>query len=141
MFRALPSTSRSFDDFQEAFLGNTCDLSDAERKGFFLTMKDFVHNHFQCEMDDDEVGGFYRFCLVHFKRNLARAANIWNLVPMEKVAEFKERALGLFDIPIGCHDRFHETVETLMDDFPRTWKWMNWYLQKDRCKILFPCLW
>ena len=103
-------------------------------------MKDFVRNHFQREMDDNEVGGFYRFCLVHFKRSLARVANINDLVPMEKVTDFKERVLGLLDIPIGCCDRFHEMVETLMEDFPRTKKWMNWYLQKDRCKILFPAL-
>ena len=103
-------------------------------------MKDFVCNHIQREMDDDEVGGFHRFCLVHVTRSFARVANIHNLVPMEKVNAFKERVLGLLDIPIGHCDRFHATVETLMEDFPRTKKQMNWCLQKDCCKILFPAL-
>ena len=78
----------------------------------------------------------YRYCSVHFKRNLARVANVSKAIPPTSKNEFKELCLNLLDIE-SFHD-FHDQVLKISRKFPDASSWLAWYLDPDRARILFP---
>ena len=66
----------TLEQYMSLFPGNTCDFSDQEMRGFFAALEEFAWDKFRSKVTDEQKDEIYRYCEVHFKRNLTKAANI-----------------------------------------------------------------
>ena len=126
----------TIEEFCEMFPGNTCDFSEAERKGFFAALDDIIQSEYGSTMTSEMKEQLYRYCEVHFKKNLEKAASISKAVDPSRKDEFKSRCLEL--LTIHSFNDFAESIQGIYKDFPDTKKWLAWYLQNDRARIFFP---
>lgn len=126
----------SLTDFFDNFPGNTSDTSDAIRLGFNAAIQDYCQEKFVATLSEGQLNSIYRYCEVHFKRNLTRVANVSRAVDPQKKDYFKEKALSL--LTIESMDEFVTAMKELHEEFPFLVSWFLWYLQDDRRKVLFP---
>ena len=80
----------------------------------------------------------YRFCEVHFKRNLCRVAHISKAVDPVKQDRFKQMAMHLVDTE--DYREFHRTANQLIVEFPLVASWIKWYLNYGRAFHVFASL-
>jgi hypothetical protein len=61
----------SWQEFQGAFLGNTCDFSDAggESTSFVEALMQYAMKQFGVSLTKEECYLFYKYCNVHFERS------------------------------------------------------------------------
>jgi hypothetical protein len=84
------------------------------------------------------VEDFYRCCHVHFKRSAVRIRRNAAVVPTDKEMQFYDLTIRLLvNQPIRD---FQAIVKQLKKEYPRTIKWINWYLQPGRATTIFPAL-
>ena len=125
---------KDFEDFANNSYGTVCDFSDAERKGFRLALEKV----FEGMPDDAAVERVFTFCTIHFDRSECRIRRNHAAVPRQRQDEFKFMVRRLKD-PME-RAVFDELVAEIKREFPKTKKWLNWYLHKDRAKFIFPAM-
>ena len=89
--------------------------------------------------DDDAklmATSYVRGCQIHYFRSVVRVARISSVIPTEESPRFVLLATELVNCEIG---RFMEIVSDILERWPRTTKWLRWYLQEDRAKLIFKC--
>ena len=74
--------------------------------------------------------------VIHYFKSVVRVARISSVVPTDDNTKFVVLATELVNCEIG---RFMEIVSEILNKWPRTTKWLNWYLHKDRAKLIFKC--
>lgn len=132
VFKAMEMPS-DFDLWEEAFLGNVCDFSDAERKGFDLA----IRRH--CSLDPEteiDLDAFFQCCQIHFKRTLSRVSRNTALVPPEQRKKFWNASCSLLDDMDS--DQFIKSVKMLKTEYPKLVRWMDWHLA--RGEFIFPTM-
>lgn len=133
LFRTM-DMSTNIEEWYEgdrAFVGNTSDFSDAERRGFDLA----VHAH--CSIDEDipiDLERLYRCCQVHFKRTLARICHNAAIVPPAKSKAFSTAVLYL--LTVDDEHEFERCVRKLSMGYPSARSWINWHIARSR--FIFP---
>ena len=75
-FEIYGLTRETIGNFLKNFPGNTSDFADPIRLGFFKAANSFCLSKYSRGLAKQEKLLMYRFCEVHFKRNLCRVANI-----------------------------------------------------------------
>ena len=80
----------------------------------------------------------YRYCLVHFERNLCCVANISIAVDRNMREEFKDMARNLINIP--TFNDFACEVKSILKQFPLLAIWFKWYLNMKRAPFMYTCL-
>ena len=137
LFTIFGESTESINDFCDKFPGNTSDFSDAIRAAFQQSIQKFLEARFPNEKISKQLmEELYRFCEVHFKRNLNKMASISRAVHPSQKEDFKAKALHLLR-PM-TFKTFYERVKELNKSFPNLKSWLLWYLQEDRASILFP---
>ena len=106
--------------------GNTSDFSGSIQEGFFAALDEFCLASYGRKLSEKERKMIYRYCEVHFKRNLRRVSNISAAVPPEKKDYFRSQVLDLLDIP--DYDLFHNRIIELVNEFVKLASWFKWYL-------------
>jgi len=127
----------SFDDFDASFPGNTCDLSDAERVGFFDALAAFLKAEYGVIVESDDLLHNYAFFLVHFKWSVSRVANNSGVIPVERRSAFKRDVHELLQVLGGQIDHFIKECHYMFAEYPKAKNWLLWYLQKDHAAICF----
>jgi hypothetical protein len=130
--------STSLDEFYESFPGNTSDFSEAIKSSFMSSVDKFCHEKFQRLLSDQQKRDLYRYCGVHYLRNVNRIAKISAVVHPSKRDAFIYQASQLQYI--SNFDDFVEAVLDLYEEFPLLQGWFLWYLQDDRASIFFPAV-
>ena len=129
----LPPELAKWSSGDNAFPGNTCDFSDAERFGFEQALR--AH----CAIPTDkslELNKHFRCCQVHFKRTLTRVARNSALVPPLKETEFYNAVSQLLSIKDGT--QFKTSVDSLYQEYPKIKRWLQWYMA--RSEFIFPAM-
>ena len=83
-------SDRTYEEFKENLLGNSCDFSDAERIGFFRAVTSHVKDKFSVDINDDDIVPLYRFCDFHFKQSVTRIARNSGIVNYNLQHQFKQ---------------------------------------------------
>lgn len=130
--------SSSLDEFYDSFPGNTSDFSEAIKSSFMSSVDKFCHEKFQRLLSDKQKRDLYRYCAVHYLRNVNRVAKISAVVHPKQREVFINQASQLQYI--SNFDDFVEAVKDLYEDFPLLQGWFLWYLQDDRASIFFPAV-
>ena len=59
-------------------------------------------------------------------------------VPLQQKDEFKQKTRMLLDpMTSKC---FYDLINDIRSRFPKCVKWLDWYLHKDRAKLIFPAV-
>ena len=127
---------KTIEEFIGDFPGNTSDFSGAMRKGFFKALDNFCLSTYGKVLSESQKQQIYRYCEVHFERNLRQMSNISQAVHPSKKQEFRERVRQL--LKITDFSSFYESVSDLIKEYPLTASWFKWYLHNDVATILFP---
>ena len=135
LFTALnmPSELVQWSNGDNAFPGNTCDFSDAERFGFEKALR--AH----CVIPTNklvELNKHFRCCQVHFKRTLMRVARNSALVPPSKETAFYGAVVQLLSIKDST--QFKNSVDSLYQEYPKVKRWLQWYMA--RSEFIFPAM-
>ena len=77
---------------------------------------------------------YIRGCQIHYFRSAVRVARIQSVVPIAKTEQFVQLATELVNCDLH---RFSQVINQLQKEFPLTTKWINWYLQEDRARLIF----
>ena len=129
--QALESNS-----FASKFPGNISDFSEAERIGFEQAAREVY------SLGDGEVINFeyfYKCCSVHFKRSVARVKSNHRIIPMQLADTFQHYVNILLKNDTS-KEIFDHTVDLMRRDFPLVKNWIDWYLEPNRGKLIFPAL-
>lgn len=81
----------------------------------------------------------YKFCLVHFQRSVERVKTNYSVVPHGRQQDF-QRMVDTLLSEETTEDQFLDTVEEILDQFPNTANWMEWYLEHFRGALVFPAM-
>lgn len=95
-------------EFERDFVGMVADFALQQKNGFIKSLEEY----YNITSDDYNIEEFYAFCVVHFRRSLARISNNHAVIDMR----FKD------------------------DDYPKAKAWMRWHLHDQRAKCIFPAL-
>ena len=101
--------------FLDRFPGNTSDFSDAIRKGFFIALYEYCMKKYGKVLLKESKKLLYRYCEVHFKRNLTRIARISKVINLDRKHYFKSQELALLIITDLSH--FVNKVRKLLKEF------------------------
>jgi len=125
---------KDFDEFDCKWPGNVCDFSKAERVGF----ESALCQHFSIPNDKDLImSKYYSCCEVHLEGSRARVARNHVVVHPSKKSEFDNIDHSLLDKEISMED-FNKQVKKLKKEFPKSKKWIDWYLHECRRSLIFP---
>ncbi|EJK49890.1 hypothetical protein THAOC_31187 [Thalassiosira oceanica] len=126
----------TFEEFENGFDGNISDFSDAEFLGFRQAVMS-VYGITDAESVDWER--LYKFCLVHFQRSVERVKTNYSVVPHGRQDEFQE----MVDVLLSeetTEEQFLDTVDKILQEFPLTTNWIEWYLEHFRGALVFPAM-
>ena len=126
---------KTYNEFKSKFLGNTSDFSDAERIGFFVSLKKYIKAKYDLDVTDDDLVPFYRFCNFHFKQSVTRIARNSGVIPHHLRKEFLEDVAELQITPNFYW--FEKRCNDFFSKYAKAKKWLKWYLQPDRAQIMF----
>lgn len=134
VFDSLPVTS--FSEFDSNWPGMICDFSDAERIGFEQAFYHFLKVRYGITNTESiSTGSFYTFCDIHFKRSVARVKQDASIVPTAVAPMFYQDALNLRSVE--TISEFAIAVMNFKTKYPKATRWIDWYLNLPRARILF----
>ncbi|KAF9277369.1 hypothetical protein BGZ68_009362 [Mortierella alpina] len=94
-----------------------------------------LRTHYSVVVDDEvDMGHYYRFCEVHFKRSLTRV----RLEPLQEMA-FYNPVLDMLS-PSHSRESLMELVDNIKAEYPKASKWLSWHLHESKGKHIFPAL-
>ena len=123
-FKIYGALHETIEAFLSNFPGNTCDFADALKNGFFQAANAYCLKKYGRKLTDEEMLQMYRYCLVHFERNLCRVANISIAVDRNTREEFKDMARNL--ITILTFNDFACEVKSILKQFTLLASWFKW---------------
>ena len=129
--------SQSSSDFYEKFPGNVCDMSDALRKLFYNSLKEYMESKFHVTPKETDITEMYSFCKVHFDRSKRRVAINKLIVPDEDEETFNNMVDELFEFDRGELTGFIKKCKEFLIKFPKAKNWLLWHLHPDRAVVLF----
>ncbi|KAF9943966.1 hypothetical protein BGZ72_003004, partial [Mortierella alpina] len=90
---------------------------------------------------DEEVdmGRYYRFCEVHFKRSLTSVRRNGAIAKPLQEMEFYNAVLDMLN-PAHSSESLMELVDNIKAEYPKASKWLSWHLHESRAKHIFPAL-
>lgn len=115
------------------------DFSEAERGGFIEALVSFW-----CRRSDNErteaqlrhdAGRILRGCKEHFRSGVTRISRIGGVIPVEQRGSFVQQAIGLLSSPTTAD--FHQQARQIIQEFPKTAGWLEWWLRPAHASILF----
>ncbi len=137
-FKICGEDASGLDNFYDSYPGNTSDFSEAIRSAYMNSLDSYCLERFRRKMTDEMKRDVYRYCNVHYLRNVHRVGNVSAVVHPDDRDDFIRIATSLLDI--DDFDVFSATVESLYGKFPSLSGWFLWYLQDSRASILFPAV-
>ena len=102
-FKIYGAKYTTIDELILNFPGNTSDFADAIKNGFFLALDTYCLKKYKQKLNTKEKTLMFRYCDVHFERNLCRVASISKSVDRDRVEEFKDHARNLIRYEILVH--------------------------------------
>lgn len=115
------------------------DFSTAQHLAFLHEFKLAILQANKDIMDADAklmATSYVRGCQIHYFRSVVRVARIVSVIPSNESSNFVVLATELVNCDIG---RFVNIVTEILSKWPKCNKWLNWYLQEDRAKLIFKC--
>ena len=113
------------------------DFSTAQHMAFLHEFKKAITDSNPTIEDIDShklAQSYIRGCQIHFFRSAVRVARIHSVVPIHKAENFIRLTTELVNCDLS---RFTQIIDELKSDYPLTTKWVNWYLQEDRARLIF----
>jgi len=115
------------------------DFSEAERGGFIEAFVSFWNRRPNNERTDEQLrhdgGKILRGCKEHFRSGVTRISRIGGVIPVEQRELFVKQAIGL----LSCltDEEFRNQARQIIQDFPKTATWLEWWLRPAHASILF----
>ena len=122
-------------EFERDFVGMVADFALQQKNGFIKSLEEY----YNITSDDYNIEEFYAFCVVHFRRSLARISNNHAVIDMRFKDDFVKRIMELTQ-PELLRDDFQKKADSLLTDYPKAKAWMRWHLHDQRAKCIFPAL-
>ena len=115
------------------------DFSEAERGGFIEAFISFWNRRPDDDRSDAQLrldaGRILRGCKEHFRAGVTRISRIGGVIPVEQRGSFVEQAVGLLSCPTDAE--FRQQARQIIQDFPKTASWLEWWLRPAHASILF----
>ncbi|EJK49533.1 hypothetical protein THAOC_31582, partial [Thalassiosira oceanica] len=123
----------TFEEFENGFDGNISDFSDAEFLGF---RQAFMSVYGITDAESVDWERLYKFCLVHFQRSVERVKTNYSVVPHGRQEEFQE----MVDVLCLKRQPRNNFLTQMLQEFPLTTNWIEWYLEHFRGALVFPAM-
>ena len=91
----------SWREFKNKFTGNTSDFADAIKKGFCMSLAELAAKVFKVELQEHDMGMFYKCCRVHFARSRTRVSKISSVVHPQRKKQFYKMVSNLLKCTRG----------------------------------------
>ena len=115
------------------------DFSEAERGGFIEAFVSFWNRRQENERTDSQLrqdaGRILRGCKEHFRSGVTRISRIGGVIPVEQRESFVKQAIGLLSSPTDID--FRNQAREIIQNFPNTASWLEWWLRPAHASILF----
>ena len=115
------------------------DFSEAEHGGFIEAFVSFWNRRQEDERTDSQLrhdaGRILKGCKEHFRAGVTRISRIGGVIPVEERGSFIQQAIGLLSSPTDTDFRKQATV--IIQKFPKTASWLEWWLRPAHASILF----
>ena len=115
------------------------DFSEAERGGFIEAFISFWNRRPENERTDsqlrDDAGRILKGCKEHFRAGVTRISQIGGVIPVEQRGSFVKQAIGLLSCPTDT--KFREQAREIIQKYPKTASWLEWWLRPAHASILF----
>ena len=115
------------------------DFSEAECGGFIEAFIAFWNRQQENEHTNSQLrqdaGWILRGCKEHFQSGVTRISRIGGVIPVEQRESFIKQAIGLLSSPTDID--FRNQAGEIIQKFPKTATWLEWWLQSAHASILF----
>jgi len=114
------------------------DFSKAQREGFIEAFTDlFSHNRDPRDRKELRDAGekLIQGCAEHFRRSITRCSQISGVIPISRRNKFIIQAQKLMEIK--SLDEFQSIVQWILEEFPDTANWIEYWLRKPHAQMIF----